>query len=50
MLVFLTVYGGLADGIESRFRYHVGHHMNQISGALLVGATILLGVKEIKTN
>ena len=47
---FLTVYGGFADGIESRFRYHVGHHMNQISGALLVGAAILLGVKEIKTN
>jgi threonine/homoserine/homoserine lactone efflux protein len=54
---FLTVYGGFAGWIESRFRWvesrfrhHVGHHMNQISGALLVGAAILLGLKEIKTN
>jgi len=47
---FLTVYGGFAGWIESRFRHHVGHHMNQISGALLVGAAILLGLKEIKTN
>jgi len=47
---FLTVYGGFAGWIESRFWHHVGHHMNQISGALLVGAAILLGLKEIKTN
>ena len=47
---FLTIYGGFADWIEARFRHHVGHHMNQISGALLVGAAILLGLKEIKTN
>jgi len=47
---FLMVYGGFAGWIESRFRHHVGHHMNQISGALLVGAAILLGLKEIKTN
>ncbi len=47
---FLTIYGGFAGWIESRFRHHVGHHMNQISGALLVGAAILLGLKEIKTN
>lgn len=47
---FLTIYGGFAGWIEARFRRHVGHHMNQISGALLVGAAILLGLKEIKTN
>jgi threonine/homoserine/homoserine lactone efflux protein len=47
---FLTIYGGFAGWIESRFRHYVGHHMNQISGALLVGAAILLGLKEIKTN
>jgi len=47
---FLTIYGGFADWIEARFRHHVGHHMNQISGALLVGAAILLGLKEIKTH
>ena len=47
---FITIYGGFAGWIESRFRHQVGHHMNQISGALLVGAAILLGLKEIKTN
>ena len=47
---FLTIYGGFADWIEARFRHHVGHHMNQISGALLVGAAILLGLKEIKMH
>jgi len=47
---FLTIYGGFAGWIEAGFRHHVGHHMNQISGALLVGAAILLGLKEIKTN
>ena len=47
---FLTIYGGFAGWIESRFRHQVGHHMNQISGALLVGAAILLGLKEIKAH
>ncbi len=47
---FLMIYGGFAGCIESRFRHHVGRHMKQISGALLVVAAILLGLKEIKTN
>lgn len=47
---FLTTYGGFAGWIESKFRHHVGRYMNQISGALLVVAAILLGLKEIKTN
>ena len=47
---FLMIYGGFAEWIESRFRHHVGRHMNRISGALLVVAAILLGLKEIKTN
>jgi threonine/homoserine/homoserine lactone efflux protein len=47
---FLTIYDGFSGWIEARFRHHVGHHMNRISGALLVGAAILLGLKEIKTN
>lgn len=47
---FLMVYGGSAVWIESRFRRHVGRHMNHISGALLVVAAILLGLKEIKIN
>jgi len=47
---FLTTYGGFAGWMESRFQHHVGRHMNQISGALLVVAAILLGLKEIETN
>ena len=47
---FLTIYGGFAGWIQSRFQHHVGRHMNQISGALLVVAAILLGLKEIKTS
>ena len=47
---FLTIYGGFSGWIQSRFQRHVGRHMNQISGALLVVAAILLGLKEIKTS
>ena len=47
---FLMIYGGFSGRIESRVRHHVGRHMNQISGALLVSAAILLRLKEIKTN
>jgi len=47
---FLLFYGGFAGWIESRFRHHVGRHLNQISGALLVVAAILLGLKDIKTS
>ena len=47
---FLMIYGGSAGWIESRFRHHVGRHVNQISGALLVVAAILLGMKEIRFN
>ncbi len=47
---FLMIYGGFAGWIQSRFQHHVGHHMNQISGALLVVAAILLGLKQIETN
>jgi len=47
---FLMINGGSAGWIESRFRHHVGRHVNQISGALLVVAAILLGMKEIRFN
>ncbi len=47
---FLTIYGGCADRIQSKFEHHIGRNMNQISGALLVVAAILLGLKEIKTT
>jgi threonine/homoserine/homoserine lactone efflux protein len=47
---FLTVYGGFAGWFQSKFQHHLGRYMNQISGALLVVAAILLGLKEIDTN
>ncbi len=47
---FLMIYGGFAGWIQSRFQHHVGQHMNQISGGLLVVAALLLGLKEIETN
>ena len=47
---FLMTYGGFASWIESRFRHHVGRHLNQISGALLVVAAMLLGLKDIRTS
>ena len=47
---FLTIYGGFASRIQSKFQHHVGRHLNQISGALLVVAAILLGLKGIKTS
>lgn len=47
---FLMTYGSFAGWIQTRFQRHVGRHMNRISGALLVVAAILLGLKEIKTS
>ena len=47
---FLMIYGGFAGWIQSRFQHHVGRHMNRISGALLVVAAILLGLKEIERS
>ena len=47
---FLTVYGSSAGWIQSRFQHHVGRHLNQISGVLLVIAAFLLGLKVIKTS
>ncbi len=47
---FLMFYGSFAGWIQSRFQHHVGRHMNQISGALLVVAAMLLGFKEIERS
>lgn len=46
---FIMTSGGFAGRIESRFRHYVGHHLNQIPGALIVLAAILLALKEINT-
>ena len=44
---FLSVYGGFAGWIASRFRHHVGPHMNRVSGILLIVAALLLGMRDI---
>jgi threonine/homoserine/homoserine lactone efflux protein len=47
---FLCFYGGFATWIAGRFRHHAGRHLNQISGALLVVAAIVLGLRDIKSG
>jgi homoserine/homoserine lactone efflux protein len=47
---FLTTYGGFAGWLKTRLRQRLGQHMNQVSGALLVVAAMLLGLKEIRTS
>jgi threonine/homoserine/homoserine lactone efflux protein len=45
---FLCAYGGFAGWIAQRFQQYVGHHMNRISGLLLMVAAILLGMRDIE--
>ena len=44
---FLCAYGGFASWIAGRFQQYVGHHMNRISGLLLIVAAVLLGLRDI---
>ena len=44
---FLVTYGAFASWIAARFQRYVGHHMNRISGTLLIIAAILLGLRDI---
>ncbi len=45
---FLTFYGLFADWISSRFERHIDRHLNRISGTLLIGSAILLGLRDIQ--
>jgi len=45
---FLMFYGHFADWLSSRFEKHIDKYLNRISGSLLVGSAILLGLKDIK--
>ena len=47
---FLVAYGGFAGWIAARFRRYVGHHMNRISGVLLIVAAVLLGLRDIEVR
>jgi threonine/homoserine/homoserine lactone efflux protein len=44
---FLCVYGVFAEWITGKFRRHVGRHMSQVSGSLLIVAAILLGLRDV---
>jgi threonine/homoserine/homoserine lactone efflux protein len=45
---FLMFYGYFADWIANRFDKHIDKYLNKISGSLLIGSAILLGLKDIK--
>lgn len=45
---FLIFYGYFADWISNRFERHLNKYLNKISGSLLIGSAILLGLKDIK--
>ena len=47
---FLCAYGAFAGWIAQRFRAYVGHHMNRISGALLIVAAVLLGMRDVSSR
>ena len=45
---FLMFYGRFADWLSNRFERHIDKYLNRISGSLLVGSAIMLGLKDIK--
>ena len=45
---FLLFYGCFADWIKNRFEKHIDRYLNRISGSLLIGSALLLGLKDIK--
>lgn len=46
--LFLCSYGKFADFFSRRLRSSLGRYFNQISGALFIGAAVLLGLKDIE--
>jgi threonine/homoserine/homoserine lactone efflux protein len=45
---FLMFYGHFADWLSNRFEKHIDKYLNKLSGSLLVGSAILLGLKDVK--
>ena len=45
---FLIFYGCFAEWCVSRFEKHIDKYLNKLSGVLLIGSAIMLGLKEIK--
>ncbi len=48
--LFLLAYGAFASWIAGRFRQYVGHHMNRISGVLLILAALLLSLRDVEAG
>lgn len=46
--IFLLVYGSLAEWIAERFKSQVSKNLERISGSFLIGAAILLGMKNVE--
>ena len=45
---FLIFYGYFADWCVTRFEKHLDKYLNKISGTLLIGSAVMLGLKDIK--
>ena len=48
--IFLCCYGKFADWISHKFYSSSGRYLNKVSGSFLIGAAILLGLKEVETK
>lgn len=46
--LFLTFYGKFADWVGSRLIPSTRHHLDKLSGSLLIGAAVLLGLKDME--
>jgi threonine/homoserine/homoserine lactone efflux protein len=47
---FLMFYGITSSWILHRFEMHVDKYLNRVSGSLLIGSALLLGLKGIQDN
>lgn len=45
---FLIFYGSFAEWCVSRFEKHIDKYLNKLSGAMLIGSAVMLGLKDIK--
>ncbi len=45
---FLIFYGYFADWCITRFEKHIDRYLNKLSGSLLIGSAVLLGLKDIE--
>jgi len=48
--IFLSCYGKFAEWINTKLHSALGQNLNRISGSLLIGAAILLGLKDLDSN